>query len=243
MARSKEEEVVTFLRALGDKEEEVRDAVLEVAKQNAKRDGSAFMAGPCLTFLEDEGEKDSVHTSIFSVVCQLAESTDLEESAVASLATVSFNFATDTKKHRKLQHAAAEALVSLSKRNFAVVVDKIIDGISPSEVPNLEVFWVVKEMSDGAFTSLAPHLSSLMSKLLPTLGNIKGDPLKKIVCQTFRSVAEGIEEFGVPGPGPRGRKPGRWKARGRPNSRLTSSRTSSCCSRPSWTFSRELGST
>lgn len=194
MAKSKEEEVVTFLRALGDKEEEVRDAVLEVAKQNAKRDGSAFMAGPCLTFLEDEGEKDSVHTSIFSVVCQLAESTDLEESAVASLATVSFNFATDAKKHRKLQHAAAEALVSLSKRNFTVVVDKIIDGISPSEVPNLEVFWVVKEMSDGAFTSLAPHLSSLMSKLLPTLGNIKGDPLKKIVCQTFRSIAEGIEE-------------------------------------------------
>ncbi|QDZ21312.1 hypothetical protein A3770_05p38300 [Chloropicon primus] len=196
MTAAKEAEQVSFLKALGDREEDVRLAVLEVAKQNAKRDGSGSMAGPCLTFLEDETEKEGVHVSIFSIVCQLAESaTEMETSSVTSLASVSFRFLTDVKKNnRKLQHAAAEALVALTKRDFSLVVNQIIDGISPSEVPNLEVFWTIKEISDNSFLSLAPMLSSLMSKLLPTLGNIKGDPLKKIVCQTFKSIAEGIEE-------------------------------------------------
>ena len=35
--KGKTDEVRDFLKALGDKEEEVRSAVLEVAKQNAKR--------------------------------------------------------------------------------------------------------------------------------------------------------------------------------------------------------------
>lgn len=33
-----------------------------------------------------------------------------------------------------------------------------------------------------------------MSKLLPILGNIKAEALKKGVCQTFKSIGEGIEE-------------------------------------------------
>ena len=33
-----------------------------------------------------------------------------------------------------------------------------------------------------------------MSKLLPVLGNVKGEPLKKVVCQLFKSIGEGIEE-------------------------------------------------
>lgn len=37
MDNAKEEQVKTFLKSLGDKDEEVRAAVLEVAKQNAKR--------------------------------------------------------------------------------------------------------------------------------------------------------------------------------------------------------------
>ena len=188
-----------FLKALGDKEEEVRSAVLEVAKQNAKRDG-ASMASPCLTFLQDATEKESVQASIFSVVCQIAEATsDLDEEAVSSLTAVSLGFLAEetTKKQSKLQRAAAEVLVALSKRNFEVVINKIIDGLSPSEVPSAEVFWAIKEMSDLSFTSLAPHLSPLMSKLLPTLGNVKGEPLKKIVCQTFKSIGEGIEEVWI----------------------------------------------
>ncbi len=35
--KTKEDQVRSFLKALGDREEEVRAAVLEVANQNAKR--------------------------------------------------------------------------------------------------------------------------------------------------------------------------------------------------------------
>ena len=127
------------------------------------------MTGPCLSFLEDSGEKESVHSAIFSVVCQLAESTtELETLAVESLTSVSFLFLTDAKKQRKIQHSAAEALVSLAKRDFDVVINKIIDGLSPSEVPNIEVFWTVKEMSDNSFTDLAPHLSPVRILVSPS---------------------------------------------------------------------------
>ncbi len=36
---------------------------------------------------------------------------------------------------------------------------QIIDGLSPSEVPNIEVFWALKEITELSFTKLAPHLS------------------------------------------------------------------------------------
>ncbi len=57
------------------------------------------MAGPCLAFLEDEMEKEAVHSAIFTVVCHLAESTsEIEAKAIESLATAGFRFLTDARK-------------------------------------------------------------------------------------------------------------------------------------------------
>ena len=127
------------------------------------------MAGPCLAFLEDEMEKEAVHSAIFTVVCHLAESTsEIEAKAIESLATAGFRFLTDARKQRKIQHSAAEALIALAKRNFDVVMTQIIDGLSPSEVPNIEVFWALKEITELSFTKLAPHLSPVSPPFLFT---------------------------------------------------------------------------
>ena len=125
-----------------------------------RRDDSSNMIGPCLSFLENPVEKEGVHASIFSIVCEIAESdTEMEKAQVERLTSVSFEFLLDPKKQRKIQHSAASSLISLAKRDFQVVIDQIINGLSPSEVPNIEVFWTIREISDMSFQQLAPNLS------------------------------------------------------------------------------------
>ena len=194
---ARREEVVAFLKTLGDKDGDVREASLEVAKKNALCGHGAVLIGPCITMLEDATLKEGLRSHLLSLVCHVAESkTELSAEVTVAIVERCASFMRDgpPAKPPQTQRAAAEALVAVASRDFMGVVAEVLDLLDPSKTPSVDMFWILEQLSERFPSRIAAQLPQVLSKLLPILGNVKTEPLKMAVCKAFAQFAQCLHE-------------------------------------------------